>query len=624
MGRTFRASIKKRKTLKQRGGVNTKIADDLLHITDHDHDPDNDNNNPPPPPRTPPPPSKNKSYKDIEKWVQTIVEKQKYNVSDKNVIKNVNENEGKLSESEMPRPKDGSSIQSDQHPFFTFKRIDTFDNNFNCLINSILTATSQTFRHLTDPEHKRLIAIIFRDFNFVRIAESITDKNRLSNDDITIIKNRVQLLNDNHLRALANYYNFSVYIYGTTSKKWRLIRNDSDDVVILYNRDKGYYETIYDPSTDAHENKYIFSKKDIESYEYEESNPADIAEVADPIATTLVNSQAPPQDNQAPTAISDARNIKSEPVSKTYSLDTIRKNTTGTDNTDSTFRVEFRPTSIMSYEEYMRTTTGLHNNSRSIVTLATKKHHDESESYYNLLFGKLYKAHQSWYDKHPGRINHKQMAEIARKIRKIEDEPLFIVNTLTADISEIPLVKDDIELFRQHILEEGETLTKTKGNATKYKLLDFLVRLKETNLFALPENNNDNDFSVLINNYIIIQYANEMIKQYANEMIKQMIPKIDSKSKKEDLIAQLVQLFSKPDIQNQLIREKNAIDAIMTRLDVLTTYTKIEFVKLDTVSENENTQMSIRSRIHFILHRKFSSLRKDFMPVFDYASLYFT
>ena len=214
---------------------------------------------------------KSKSYEAIETWVNAKIVKNSYKTySEEEVEKQKTSGRGPIPKERLP--KIGGTVIE---PFNRLEKMHSSGNNLDCLIHSLLRATSPSFRTLME-EDKNVLANYFRK----NIVYSVID-NYLKKPDI-VESRRVDLTKiSTDLRTPSkdldsitasfisqDFLSFNIFL-NDRSDIWTLTDANKDEnetkklpVIILFNPGEGHFEAIRDPVT----NNYLFPYELFKAY----------------------------------------------------------------------------------------------------------------------------------------------------------------------------------------------------------------------------------------------------------------------------------------------------------------------------------------------------------------------
>lgn len=157
-------------------------------------------------------------------------------------------------------------LPHDSKGIFTgFQRMVSSPNKNDCLIHSLLTSLSPTFRTL-EKENKDLIASNFRREILWTLLNDSKDTlpyqfTKAHMDQMLAETRSYGFLSDLHLRYLVNKYTFNVFFYELGAPRtdpWHLLMpydgSETAPLIFLYNPGRNHFEAVRDPITD----NYIF------------------------------------------------------------------------------------------------------------------------------------------------------------------------------------------------------------------------------------------------------------------------------------------------------------------------------------------------------------------------------
>jgi hypothetical protein len=220
---------------------------------------------------------KSASYSVIDAWVEAKIKKGGFNKGDENV------NTPPVGKLHFEVDKDGiddNLFGSESNNILelpggtnNYERMFSSGNDNDCLIHSILTAVSKSFRTLTKDD-KDKIASYFRRTILVDIFNAIKTKKAAEKpgDDLKKLNDSIKELNEDVFLddfvagQFGERYKLGILIRDRTDPitKWNLTGYDNSQYIMIHNPGKNHFEAIRYNKTN--ENKYLFDIKELDTY----------------------------------------------------------------------------------------------------------------------------------------------------------------------------------------------------------------------------------------------------------------------------------------------------------------------------------------------------------------------
>jgi len=171
----------------------------------------------------------------------------------------------KNGETKAVKELQADELPKDSNDAFTgFERMVSSGNQNDCLIHSLLTSLSPTFRTLKKAD-KDSLASTFRRELFLDLLNKAKENPpyRFTKEQMAEMISEAKstgFLSDLHLRYLANQYTFNVFFYELGAPRtdpWHLLMpyegSETAPLILLYNPGRGHFEAVRDPK-----DNYIF------------------------------------------------------------------------------------------------------------------------------------------------------------------------------------------------------------------------------------------------------------------------------------------------------------------------------------------------------------------------------
>ena len=161
-------------------------------------------------------------------------------------------------------------LQSDQLPkeskdlFAGFERMVSSGNQNDCLIHSLLTSLSPTFRTLEKADKDSIASNFRREVLWSLLNKEKEDLpyrfTKKQMEEMLVETKSTGFLSDLHLRYLVNKYTFNVFFYELGAPRtdpWHLLMpyegSEAAPLILLYNPGQGHFEAVRDPKSDQYE-----------------------------------------------------------------------------------------------------------------------------------------------------------------------------------------------------------------------------------------------------------------------------------------------------------------------------------------------------------------------------------
>ena len=236
---------------------------------------------------------KSASYSVIDAWVEAKIKKGGFNKGDENI------NTPPVGKLHFQVDKDGiddnlfgsetDNILELPGGTNNYERMFSSGNDNDCLIHSILTAVSKSFRTLTKDDkdkiasyfRRKILVDVFNAMKIKKAAEKPGDDLKKLDDTIKELNEDV-FLDDYVAGQFGERYKLGILIRDRTDPitKWNLTGYDNSQYIMIHNPGKNHFEAIRYNKTN--ENKYLFDIKELDTY-FNLKNPNKCEIGGDPI-----------------------------------------------------------------------------------------------------------------------------------------------------------------------------------------------------------------------------------------------------------------------------------------------------------------------------------------------------